>query len=257
MDRSFLSRAEVIAASRKFVCIRLTTYENQEESEFLKSLWVNRAGDLENTVFTLLSPDGKRPLVRPSRSMDHAFADAGQMAETMDRIAGEYGKLRDAGTSVPPLPLVNGVRLAVNVAACDNRPLLVVYAEDDAARKSLIEKVAPLAWSNEFIGRFVCVAAPSAKELGMMNGTVKPGVLVVEPDAYGLKGMVLEQVGAGESAERIAESMRTGLSRHQRREKEFREHVQQGKQAGIFWETLLPVTDPWEKMARERGRERK
>ena len=40
MDKSFLSQSEVIAASRKFVCIRLATYENAEEAKFLKSISV-------------------------------------------------------------------------------------------------------------------------------------------------------------------------------------------------------------------------
>ena len=60
MDGSFLSDADVVAASRKFVCIRLSTYEDAEEAEFLRSIYVGRSGDLENTVFAILSPDGKR-----------------------------------------------------------------------------------------------------------------------------------------------------------------------------------------------------
>ena len=68
MDRSFLSQPEVIAASRHFVCVRLTTYEDKEEGEFLKSFHVTRSGELENTVAALLAPDGKRQLARASRS---------------------------------------------------------------------------------------------------------------------------------------------------------------------------------------------
>ena len=39
MDRSFLADQDVIAASRKFVCIRLATYENADENEVLKGVF--------------------------------------------------------------------------------------------------------------------------------------------------------------------------------------------------------------------------
>ena len=64
MDRSFLSKPEVIAASRAFVCVRLTTYEDKEEGEFLTTFRVTCSGELENTVFTILSSDGKKQLAR-------------------------------------------------------------------------------------------------------------------------------------------------------------------------------------------------
>ena len=37
MDRSYLSQQDVIAASRPFICVRLTTYESKEEGAFLKA----------------------------------------------------------------------------------------------------------------------------------------------------------------------------------------------------------------------------
>ena len=55
MDRSFLSQPEVIAVSRRLICVRLTTYENKEEGEFLKTLTRTRSGDLENTVLAVLA----------------------------------------------------------------------------------------------------------------------------------------------------------------------------------------------------------
>src|SRR5690349_8670427 len=120
MDRSFLSRPDVIAASRAFVCVRLTTYEDKEEGEFLKSFRVTRSGEVENTVATVLSPDGKRQLARASRGAGQTFGNAARMAETMTRIAGEFAA-KNVG-SPPELPKVATVRLAVDVAACDNQP---------------------------------------------------------------------------------------------------------------------------------------
>ena len=65
MDRSFLSSSAVVAASRKFVCIRLATYESRAEAKFMETIFLGKGGALANTVFCILAPDGKKKLVRP------------------------------------------------------------------------------------------------------------------------------------------------------------------------------------------------
>jgi hypothetical protein len=255
MDRSFLSQPEVIAASRRFVCVRLTTYENAEEAEFLQSLLRTRSGEVENTVFTLLSPDGKRHLARASRSARQTFGDAGRMAETMNRVANEYAARPAAGEAPPALPQVANVRLAVNVAACDNQPLVILLGPDAAARQRLEEQLRPLAWSEAFLGRFVYATASAAKDLANVadvRGTA--GLLVVQPDHFGTQGTVLKQAGPDASREALVQCLQEGLSLHQRRDRSFGNHVREGHQKGVFWETAIPVTDPMERNARERGR---
>ncbi|MEI6236045.1 MAG: hypothetical protein WCT04_23565, partial [Planctomycetota bacterium] len=59
MDGSYLFQPEVIAASRQFVCVRLVTYEDKDEALFLKSIGRTRSGELENSSFGMLAPDGK------------------------------------------------------------------------------------------------------------------------------------------------------------------------------------------------------
>ena len=117
MDGSFLSQAEVIAAAQKFVCVRLATYEDKQEADFLKTLFTGRSGDLENTTFAILSPDGKRPLVRSSRSARQSLGIAREMAETMNRIAQQFEPRKTAGE--PELPRVANVRLALEVCLLD------------------------------------------------------------------------------------------------------------------------------------------
>src|SRR3954453_627314 len=106
MDRSFLSKPEVIAASVRFVCVRLMSYEDADEMQFLKSVFTGRSGEAENTVFTILAPDGKKTLVKATRTTKQGFADGDDLAATMKRVAGQFDARRD-GT--PPLPLVAGV----------------------------------------------------------------------------------------------------------------------------------------------------
>lgn len=253
MDRSFLLQPDVIAASRAFVCVRLATYEDQDEGAFLKAFHVTRSGELENTVFTILSPDGKRQLARASRSANHTFGDADRMAQTMKRIAGQYAA-KKAGGPPPELPKVANVRLAINVAACDNQPLVLVFSSNASVRKELEERLAALAWSDPFLGQFVYASASSAKELAGIDGAKdETGILVIQPDKFGLKGTLLTRTAAA-TRDEMVRCLTEGAKLYPREEKTFAGHVREGHGKGVFWETVLPVTDPMELRARERGR---
>lgn len=255
MDRSFLSQPNVIAAAQPFVCIRLTTYEDKKEGAFLKSFHVTGSGELENTVFAILSPDGKRPLVRASRSARDTFGDADQMAVALTRIAHDYEAKSRAGQGLPALPLVANVRLAVDVAACDHRPLVVLYAPRHDDLERLEAQLTPLAWSDDFLGRFIYVRASQPKELEMVSGVSVPtGVLIVQPDRFGQHGNVLTQVAAAAPANKLVQCLQEGLEKHQPESESFRVHVRAGHEQGIFWQTVIPVTDPMERRAREQGR---
>jgi hypothetical protein len=251
MDRSFLSRPEVIEASRRFVCVRLATYEDPAEAAFLKGFTPTRSGELENTVFGLLAPDGKEKLVRSGRGPRGLFADAPAMAQAMDRIAARYPPKSDPGPA--PLPKVASVRLGVNVAAADDRPLVVVSAADAAVRAALVAKVAELAWRPEFVGRFVYAVADRADDLNVV-GRPADGLLVVQPEEYGRSGTVLARCPADADPATLAATMRAGAAKLSAKEKSFGGHVREGRRQGVFWETAVPVTDPMEKQARERGR---
>lgn len=252
MDRSYLSQPAVIDASRSFVCIRLATYEDKEEGAFLKSFHVTRSGELENTVFTILAPDGKRQLARASRGADHTFGDAERMARTMKRIAGDYPAKKVDG--LPALPQVVNVRLAVDIAACDNQPLVLVFAPDARMRKQLEERLAALAWSDHYLGQFVYASASSPKELAGIEGArAEAGILVIESDQFGQKGKLLAQTAAATRAD-LVRCLAEGARRYEGKEKTFGSHVREGHRKGVFWETVIPVTDPQEKWARERGR---
>src|SRR5213593_3144251 len=142
MDRSFLSSASVTEASRRFVCMRLLTYESAEEAKVLTSLFVGRSGNLENTTFALLASDGATKLARAGRSPAAAFRDAQDMASAMDEIVRRGAADRPAPSA---LPLTKTVRLALDVAACDGLPLVVVRGDDAAKRSALIERLAAAA----------------------------------------------------------------------------------------------------------------
>ena len=90
--------------------------------------------------------------------------------------------------------------------------------------------------------------------LGVPGITVETGVVVIAPDQFGQKGSVLRQVGRSATADALAGAMRTAMAEYQAPEKTFQTHVREGQRQGVFWETRVPVTDPMENAARERGR---
>jgi hypothetical protein len=253
MDRSFLSQPKVVAAARQFVCVRLTTYENAAEAAFLKSICPTGSGELENTVFTILSPDGHRQLARASRSAREVLGDADHLTETMNRVATWYRPRPAATQGLADLPTVANVRLAINVAACDNQPLVVRFSRNSTTKHELTENLKPLAWSDEFRGRFVYAQASNDYELGAIAGAQDDaGILVVQPDRFGLAGKVLTRVPATGSVEAIAQCLKDGLIKYRPQKETFRSHVREGKETGAFWETVVPVTDPMERQARQR-----
>jgi hypothetical protein len=252
MDRSFLSQSEVIEASHKFVCVRLATYEDAAEGELLKSMIRTRSGELENSVFTILTPDAKRQLVRAARSPSQAFDDAKEMAAAMDKIAADYPPSADAARRVAGLPTVANLRLAVNVAAADDQPL-VVLAGDAASRRGIEPMLERLVWGERFLGRFLYVVVDE-NELTQLSGAAnKAGVLVVEPDEYGAKGVVLAQVGPNPTEADLVRCLAQGSAKYHRQALAHGWHVRDGLEQGIIWETVTPVTDPMEARARERN----
>ena len=248
MDRSFLSQPAVIEASRQFVCVRLTTYEDEAEAKFLKSLVRTGSGQVENSSFAILDADGKTKLAGGGRGMDQVYRDAADMADGMTKLA---KRSTPKGTPAS-LPLVPTVRLALPVAAADGQPLVVVRVKDENARAAVEKELANLVWGEEFVGRFVFTEdAEAASQFDGLKASA--AVAVVQPDTFGQKGKVLAQA---DKAEEIVAALRTGLKGFVKADKGTRTHVSGGVRQGIFWETKTPVTDPMEAAARERAKKK-
>lgn len=249
MDRSFLFDASVVAASRKFVCVRLATYEDENENRFLKSLYRTGSGELENSVFAIFSPDAKEKLARTGRGPRQLFKDATDMSAKMDGYAKRY-PVKEAGSS--PLPTVASIPLGLSVAAADNLPLAIVVATTEQERKSLEAKLATLAWSKEFLGQLTYAIATSADDLKSITGAkFEAGILIVQPDKFGRTAKILSQI---KSEGDWLKTLRSSLGTFAKSEKSQRTHIREGRDAGVFYEPKTPVTDPMELKARERNR---
>lgn len=194
MDRGPLSDPRVLEASRDFVCVRLLTYENEQENEFLLRLGTSATGALLNSAFAMLAPDGKTPLCDAGRSMMMSFrrsADpTGALLERMAEIHEEF-----PGNDEPrhrDLPYLVDARRALNAASADNQALIVVSIRDDKTRTKVESRLASLAWSPEFRGRFAYVRSEDANELSEVTGIPEGShVHLVRPGVYGLDGEVL------------------------------------------------------------------
>ncbi len=131
MDRSFLFQPNVIEASRDFVCVRLSSYENDEESQFLKMFMRTRSGAQENSSFAILAPDGKTKVTGGGRSAGQSYTDAAEMAREMKKLANKYENKKP----ITQLPLTETVRLGLDIAAADSQPFVLIVAKDQEQQK--------------------------------------------------------------------------------------------------------------------------
>lgn len=248
MDRSFLSNEAVISASRSFVCIRCATYEDAQEAEFLKWIFASRNGDLENTVFCILSPDATQKLIRGARG-PMQFRGARDMAEQMDDIAADYPQ----DIAQEALPQLKNLRLGINVAACDNLPAVVVMSSDETKLTELKTKLAGPAWDPETLGMFIFCSTTNAKDLSMIKGLKRTeGFAIVAPDAFGQEAQVLQELTVDATAEELKSALAKTAAEFERPLKDHRRHVRAGRDEGVNWETEIPVTDSHALQAEQR-----
>ena len=274
MDGSFLSTRATVEASRPFVCIRLATYENQDEVDFMKRLYGSYTGEIANTMFALLSPDGKARLSEADRSPAQVFggviqrrasqpgaaeqnkAAAARMVESMEVISLAYPGKEGAAGGPQALPYLGDLRMAVNVAACDNQPLLVVYAEKLGELARLEKALQPIAWSKEIIGRTLYVPASDAAEYTRYIKGGKPlaGYALVAPEPYGRHATPLLAIDGETKPESVRQQLIAALALYNPPPKDFEKHEAEGLKAGIQWKPKTPITD---RSRRQRGRSRR
>jgi hypothetical protein len=128
----------------------------------------------------------------------------------------------------------------------------LLCVRDADALQQLEGRVRTLAWSDDFLGRAVYTVAKDFDQLKAIDGVpAGGGLLVIQPDRYGLKGKVLAQAAADAAATTLARALQNGIAQHQPFERTFENHVREGHRAGVFWETQIPVTDWMERRARE------
>lgn len=224
------------------------TYESASEAEVLKSFW-RPGAPLENTVFVICDPYG-RPLIRGSRGPEMYFRDASDMAAALNEIASHYRSSGDPQS----LPAVLTVRLGMDVAACDKLPLVIVVADNEMQRKAMEQTLAPLSWSDDFIGKLTYTSGRRSDLRNVQGATFSDGYCFVSPNEFGTSGTVIAQLAENASPAQLKTALQTAINQHHPLQLDHREHVRMGREQGIHWDTAIPITDPQEQRAEQMGR---
>lgn len=149
------------------------------------------------------------------------YRDSSHMAWDLNRLAERYpGK-----NARRDLPLVDNYRLALNIAACDGLPLIVVSKQDWEMR------LTQYCWESHNLGKAVYVKGPARGQVG---------AYLVVPDRFGLKAAKTVPLSEGLSSLEFGKL----LDQHRGAPKDHRDQVRAGMEQGIRWETKVPVTDP-------------
>ena len=255
MDSSYWSKPNVVAATRDFVCIRLATYEDKKEVEFLNKIYRSRSGQLENTVFALLAADGQTKLSRSGRSPDFAFRGERNFIAGLNEIAKAKSNSQKRFSDAT-LPVTKNLDLGLNIASSDLIQLIVVVGEDEQVVQRLSQKALPLAWNEKIGGQFVFATAKTASELKPIGlDQAKNGIYVVEPGPFGMSGKVVAKFDESIDIKKATEKL-AALSGAYKVSKDYQQHVRAGISLGIEWKTETPVTDQQSLRANRRGNER-
>ena len=245
MDRSFLSDEKLIKISRDFICIRTATYEDKNEAKFLENVFVDRSGTgLRNFGYCILSPDGKRKIRSSQRGPNFVYKDSKAMAADLTQIASTFNG-RTINQKLPPaVPQMKDVRLGINVASCDGLPSVIVVGNLPSEVDQLNRKLAEVIWDEEIAGKFIYASTTNKRDLDIVSGS-KPdrGILVIQPDVYGLKGRVIKAIAAEASSEDLKNSLSKAADSFKRISKNHGTHVRNGRRGGESWKTEVPVPE--------------
>ena len=259
-----------MAKSRNLICVRLATYENKLEGEFLTTIFTGHSGLLENTTFAFLAPDGKTRLGRAGRGPQMLVEERGGrgrgqrrgpprggppemgqgvdeksakgLAALMDRYAQKY----KAKAEIATLPQNLDFRRALNVAACDNQPLVVAYAKSESTRKAMEKRLAKLAWSDAFVGRMQYMIVSDKKDLAAVEKVPShEGIYFLQPGRFGMEATVLGAVKTSATEKDLDTLYRKSLASFETHKKDTRSQKRAARREGVeSWETEIPVTDP-------------
>jgi hypothetical protein len=228
----------VIAASREWICVRPATYESAEEAKLLSKWFSGRDGDLENTTFVLLDPSGNKAISRAGRGPEMAFSNAGAFTAALKKGSAAY----EAKKAERVLPTVLDFRLGLNVAASDGLALVAIVEADQNARTRISKAVAKAAWSEELHGLAHYVMLDEASVLEKLEGfEAEKKIYVLQPDTFGRTGKIVSAFAASEK--KLATKLGAAFGLAQIKKASHRQHVREGKRAGISWKSKIPVSD--------------
>lgn len=218
--------------------MRPATYESADEATILSKWFSGRDGDLENTTFALLDPTGSRRLARSGRGPSWAFENAEKFAAGLRSLAQEF----PAKKAERALALVPDLRLGLNVAASDGLPLIAIVGEDNSSTRKLVDAMRDAFQKDALAGQAHCVRLDSTDSLEEYEGFVSGRtVYVLKPESFGRTAEVVTSFRSSEK--KLATKLEIALQAGRIDKASHRDHVRQGRRAGISWKSKIPVSD--------------
>lgn len=219
--------------------MRPATYESEAEAKVLKRWFSGRNNDLENTTFVLLDPTGEQALSRAGRGPEMVYSNAASFSKNLAELAQKF----DAKKGAPGLAQVPNFRLALNVAASDGLPLVVIAEDQTKEREKLVKLLAKAQSNSTIAGQAHYVVIDEHEAIAKLAGYVASAkVFVLQPDQFGQTATIVATVS--ESAPNFTETLATALQLGQiQKFDNHREHVRKGRRAGISWKSTIPVSD--------------
>ena len=243
---SLFSTQEFIAASRKYVCIRIETYGSKENEKMVRRLL---GGKFANTVFVLFDPTGESELTRKGRSPNQALSTRGRKADDetvvseMNRIVKEY-EPKD-NLQMAELQDFDSLKEAINVASAEQR-LLVLVNVNKTERDALSEKLKPVFTHADVIGKFHLDFLDTQTDKTwkkLVTGTEEdPGIMVVQSSQFGLDGKVVAKFPLDQTADEFKTALLTENKKFAEAEKrkDYKTHVLEGRKQGIEYDSVIP-----------------
>ena len=105
-------------------------------------------------------------------------------------------------------------------------------------------KIAPLAWRDDLIGEINYASGGSRELSNLRRQTINRGYLFVLPNEFGSQGTVVAQLYPTASPADLERMMQYTISQYRPEYLDHREHIRLGREAGISWQSAIPVTDP-------------
>ncbi|MGJ8657437.1 MAG: hypothetical protein ACSHX6_13390 [Akkermansiaceae bacterium] len=238
---SLFSQKSFITASKKFVCVRLGTYESIENQSLIRSLLNGR---MENTAFVVFAPDGKTRLTRSGRSPKHAFGN--DVIPSMNALAAKYKPTASVNQSL--LTDYHSFKQALNAASADQR-LLVFTVSPNAQLPTAKANLQTVFNDPSITGRFFYDIAEKldtewAKSIN--NATKKTGIFIIQSGKYGQTGTALAELPLDATPDTIKQALLAANAAFAKTEKRkvYSQHVADGRKDNInYLNNVAPGED--------------
>ena len=228
------SDPDVIKASRKFICVRIESYESEENQKIVRS---HLGGRFENTAFCVIAPDGQKRLTRSGRGPLHISQNFDDIAVIADRYKSRGDMLNSR------IPDFNSFALALNVSSADQKILLLIAGNEEeitAAGK----RIRSVAWDENVVGRFnYDFESDSDSWVAPISSKSKrSGFYIVRPGEFGLEGEIVKSLPLNTSKETLLQEMTVANRDYAKRTKKkvYSSHVVEGRKQGKRIEMAMP-----------------